>query len=112
MLEQGAGGALGGRLALRPAFGRDVGRVEQAGRARQVLDRAGRTEQRGADVVVDVVERVAAFGVGRPCVGRPVGEAERAPVGQPVEDVDDGGLVGGHGRVEAEAVDRVRARGD
>ncbi len=95
VLEQRAGGALGGGLALGgPLCAGERRCVEQAGRARQVLHRAGRAEQRRADVVVDVVERVAAFGVGGPRFDGAVGQPQRAPVGQPVEDVDDGGLVG------------------
>ena len=112
VLEQRAGGALRRGLALRRPLGADERAVQQPGRAGQVLDRAGGAEQRGADVMVDVVERVAALGVGRPGFQRPVGQAQRAAVGQPVEDVNDRGLVRGDRRVEAEAVDRVRRRGE
>src|SRR5262249_56449309 len=63
VLDQGAGGALGGGLPLGAAPGADECGVQQARGAGQVLHGAGGAEQRGADVVVDVGEGVAAVGV-------------------------------------------------
>ncbi len=86
--------------------------VEQPGGTAELLDRARGPEQRGAHVVVDVVEGVAAFAVVRPVLRRTVGQAQRVMVGEPVQDVNDGALVLGDGGVEAETIDRVRRRGE
>ena len=112
VLQQQPPGPARGRFPLGRAFRADVVGLEQAGRAGQVLDRPGRAEQGGADVVVDVVERIAPVGIAGPVLRRPVGQPERPVIGQPVQHVHDGAFVLGDGRVEAEAVDRVGGRGE
>ena len=112
VLDQRTCGALGRGLALRAALGADECGVQQPGGAGQVLNRAGGAEQRGAYVVVDVVECVAAFGVLRPGFQRPVRELESAAVDQPAEHVHDRGLMRANRRVKAKAVDGVRRRAE
>ena len=111
MLNQQTAGPARDGLPLRGPPGADVGDVEQPGGTAELLDRARGPEQRGAHVVVDVVEGVAAFAVVRPVLRRAVGQAQRVMVGKPVQHVDDGTLVLGDGGIEAETVDRVGHRG-
>src|ERR1019366_10698977 len=104
MLQQQAAGPARGRLSLSGPPRAEVGGVEQADGAGEVLDRAGGPEQRRADVVIDVVEGVSPFAVVRPVLRRTVGQAQRAMVREPVQAVDDGAFVLGDGRLEAETI--------
>jgi len=112
VLDQQAPGAPRGGLPLRGPPAADVGDVEQPGGPAELLDRSRGPEQRGAHVVVDVVECVAAFAIVRPVFRRAVGKAQRAMIGEPVKDVDDRALVLGDGGIETQAVDRVGHRGE
>jgi len=112
MFQQQAPGAAGGGLPLSGPPRADVGIIQQADSAREVLDRAARAEQGCADVVVDVVQGVPALAVVGPVLCRTVGKAQPAVIGEPVQDVDDGALVFGDGRLEAETVDHVGRRGE
>ena len=109
-LRQLPPGPPGGSLPLGGPLRADVGHVQQPSRPGQVLDRPGRAEQGGADVVINVVEGVPSVRVACPVLCRAVGQPERAVVRQPVQHVHDGPLVLGDGRLKAQAFDRVGGR--